>query len=328
MEPFFKEQLASVNMLNVFKAKQILKRILQKTSLTFYRRLSEHLGAQVYIKHENHLPTHSFKVRGAVNFMEQCPEEQIKNGVVVATRGNHGLAVAWAAQKRGILCNVVVPEKNDPMINEMILAYNATLIEHGSDFYEAQDYAEELSENAGYCYVRQGNEPLLITGIATMALEILEDLPDLDVLIMPIGGGTGCAAVSMVVKQVNPSVEIYGVQAQKMPAFYESWKQGKKVTVSKADTVASGLAARSVFDLPFIILKDLVADVVLLSEEELIDSVRLAIRYTQNLAEIAGAAAIKAAFALKERIQGKKVVLVMTGGNISISSLASIVCSV
>lgn len=326
MEPFFREQLEVVNILNVFKAKQIVDRILPRSSLTFYRRLSEHIGAEIYVKHENHLPTHSFKVRGAVNFMEQCPEDQIKNGVVVATRGNHGLAVAWAAQKRGILCNVVVPEKNDPLVNEMILGYNAQLIEHGSDFYEAQDYAEELSENAGYYYVRQGNEPLLITGIATMGLEIMEDLPDLDALIMPIGGGTGCASVGMVIKQINPSVEIYGVQAAKMPSFYESWKKGKKVTVSPAETIASGLAARSVFDLPFIILKDLISDVVLLSEEELIDGVRLAIRYTQNLAEVAGAAAIKAAFVLRERIRGKKAVIVMTGGNISIPVLTSILC--
>ena len=326
MEPFFKEQLAVVNMLNVFKAQQVIRRLLPKTSLTFYRRLSDHVGAEVYVKHENHLPTHSFKVRGAVNFVEQFPEEQIRNGVVVATRGNHGLAVAWAAHKKGILCNVVVPEKNDPFVNEMILAYDAQLIEHGSDFYEAQDYAEELSENAGYYYVRQGNEPLLITGIATMGLEILEDLPDLDALIMPIGGGTGCAGVSMVVKSINPSVEIYGVQAKKMPAFYESWKQGKKVTVSPAETIASGLAARSVFDLPFLILKDLITDVVLLSEEDLIDGVRLAVRYTQNLAEVAGAAALKALFILRERLQGKKVVAVMTGGNISIPALTSMLC--
>lgn len=326
MEPFFREQLAVVNMLNVFKARQVIGRILPKTSLTLYRRLSENIGAEIYVKHENHLPTHSFKVRGAVNFLEQCPEDLIKNGVVVATRGNHGLAVAWAARKRGILCNVVVPEKNDPIVNEMILSYDAQLIEHGADFYEAQDYAEELSESAGYYYVRQGNEPLLITGIATMALEIMEDLPNLDALVMPIGGGTGCAAVSMVLKQINPSVEIYGVQAARMPAFYQSWKQGKKVTVAPAETIASGLAARSVFDLPFIILKDLITDVVLLSEEELIDGVRLAIRYTQNLAEVAGAAAIKAAFNLRDRLQGKKVVLVMTGGNISISVLASILC--
>ncbi|MCX7823375.1 MAG: pyridoxal-phosphate dependent enzyme [Syntrophobacterales bacterium] len=326
MEPFFREQFEVVNILNVFRARQIVGRILPKTSLTFYRRLSERIGAEVYVKHENHLPTHSFKVRGAVNFIEQCSEDQIKNGIVVATRGNHGLAVAWAAQRRGIFCNVVVPEKNDPLVNEMILSYDAQLIEHGSDFYEAQDYAEELSENAGYYYLRQGNEPLLITGIATMGLEIMEDLPNVEVIVMPIGGGTGCASVSMVIKQINPSVEIYGVQAARIPAFYESWKQGKKVTVSPAETVASGLAARSVFDLPFIILKDLITDVVLLSEEELIDGVRLAISYTQNLAEVAGAAAIKAAFALRERIRGKRVVLIMTGGNISIPVLASILC--
>jgi threonine dehydratase len=121
-------------------------------------------------------------------------------------------------------------------------------------------------------------------------------------------------------------VEIYGVQSKKMPAFYESWKQGKKVTVPPTETIASGLAARSVFDLPFLILKDLITDVVLLSEEDLIDGVRLAVRYTQNLAEVAGAAALKALFILRERLQGKKVVAVMTGGNISIPALTSMLC--
>ncbi len=324
MEPFFKEQFEKINLLNVLIARRVISGILAKTPLIHYKLLSEKIGADVYIKHENHLPTHSFKVRGAVSFMEQAPEEYLKNGVVVATRGNHGLAVAWAAQRKGVLCNVVVPENNDPGINDMIRAYDAQVIIHGSDFYEAQDYCEELSENAGYYYIRQGNEPLVINGIGTMGLEIIEDLPDLDVVIMPIGGATGCAAISMVIKSIKPSVEIIGVQAESMPAFYESWKKGKRVTVPKATTVASGLAARSVFEMPFLILKDLISDVVLLSEEELIDGVRLALSYTKNLAEVAGASAIKAAFKIKDRLEGKKVVIVMTGGNISSSFLASI----
>jgi threonine dehydratase len=313
-----------INMLEIFKARQVLKRVLERTHLTFYKRLSDELGASVYIKHENHLPTNSFKVRGIVNFMAHVTPAIQEKGIVAATRGNHGLAVAWAAQERGIFCNVVVPHDNNPDLTASILAYGAQVIEHGDDFYETQDYCEVLAENAGYYYLRQGNEPLLITGIATMGLEIFETLPDVDTIIMPIGGGTGCAALAKVVEGINPNVDLIGVQASRMPSFYESWRQGKKVIVPSADTAAEGLAARSVFDLPYTILKDRIKDVILLNEEELLGGVRLALRYTQNLAEVAGAASLAAAFKIKEQLAGKKVVLVMTGGNLDMRRLAQI----
>ncbi|MBC7360164.1 MAG: pyridoxal-phosphate dependent enzyme [Desulfacinum sp.] len=324
MDKHYQDAISKVNMLEVFKARRIVERVLEKTHLTSYRRLSEELGAEVYVKHENHLPTNSFKVRGAVNFMANVPPEVVRNGVVVATKGNHGLAVAWAAQEKGIFCNVVVPEGNNPELNANILAYGAQLIEQGSDFYEAQDYCEELAENAGYYYLRQGNEPLLISGIATMGLEIFEELPDVDVILMPIGGGTGCAALATVIQGINPQVELIGVQAANMPSFYESWRQGKKVVVPAAETVADGLAARSAFEVPWAILKDRIRDVVLLTEDELLDGVRLALRYTQNLAEVAGAASLAAAFKIRERLRGKKVVAVMTGGNITVERLRNI----
>ncbi|SHF90387.1 threonine dehydratase [Desulfacinum infernum DSM 9756] len=324
MDKHYQDAISKVNMLEVFKARRIVERVLEKTHLTSYRRLSEELGAEVYVKHENHLPTNSFKVRGAVNFMANVPPEVVRNGVVVATKGNHGLAVAWAAQEKGIFCNVVVPEGNNPELNANILAYGAQLIEQGSDFYEAQDYCEELAENAGYYYLRQGNEPLLISGIATMGLEIFEELPDVDVILMPIGGGTGCAALATVIQGINPQVELIGVQAANMPSFYESWRQGKKVVVPAAETVADGLAARSAFEVPWAVLKDRIRDVVLLTEEELLEGVRLALRYTQNLAEVAGAASLAAAFKIRERLRGKKVVSVMTGGNITVERLRNI----
>ncbi len=327
MEKHYEDIIRRVNMLEIFKARRTVERVLKRTHLTSYRRLSEEVGADVFVKHENHLPTNSFKVRGAVNFMAHVSEEIQRNGIVVATRGNHGLAVAWAAQEKGVFCNVVVPENNDPELNATILAHGAQLIEHGTDFYEAQDYCEELAENAGYYYLRQGNEPLLITGIATMGLEIFEELPDVDAIIMPIGGGTGCAALAKVIEGINPKVELIGVQAEKIPSFYESWKQKKKVVVPAADTVADGLAARSVFEVPYAILKDRIHDVVLLSEEELIHGVRLALRYTQNLAEVAGAASLAALFKVRERFAGKKVVVVMTGGNITEDRLRGILNS-
>ena len=325
MNHHYEDLARQVNMLEIFKARRVVEQVVQKTLLTFNKRLSDLLGAHVYIKYENHLPTNSFKVRGAVNFMAHVSPEMKKRGIVVATRGNHGLAVAWAAQAHHVFCNVVVPVNNNPEVNAAILAYGAQLIEQGSDFYEAQDYCEELAENAGYYYLRQGNEPLLINGIATMGLEILEELPDVETILMPIGGGTGCAALAKVVEGVNPGVELIGVQAARMPSFYESWRQGKKVIVPSADTSAEGLAARSVFEIPYMILKDRISDVVLLTEDELLEGVRRSLHYTQNLAEVAGAAALAAAFKIKSKLSGKKVVVIMTGGNLNLHQLARII---
>lgn len=315
------EVLAQVNMLEIFKARRNLDRVLKKTQLILHKRLADELGTMIFVKHENHLPTNSFKVRGAANFMASVSPEIQKKGIVVATRGNHGLAVAWAARERGIFCNVVVPVNNNPDINAAILSHGAQLIEQGRDFYEAQDYCEELAENMGLYYLRQGNEPHLITGTATMGLEIFEDLPDVDVIIAPIGGGTGCAALARLIEGINPRVELIGVQAERMPSFYRSWKKGSRETVPAAETVAEGLAARSVFEVPFAILKDRMSDVVLLTEEELLEGVRIALRYTQNLAEVAGAASLAAAFRIKDRLAGKKVVALMTGGNLNLSLL-------
>lgn len=324
MDRIYREQAQQVNMLEIFKARRIVEHALRRTHLTYYKMLSDELKASLYIKHENHLPTNSFKVRGAVNFMAHVPSDIQKKGIVVATRGNHGFAVAWAAQEQGIFCNVVVPEHNNPDINAAILSCGAQLIEHGSDFYETQDYCEELSENTGMYYLRQGNEPRLINGTATMGIEIFEELPDVDVIIAPIAGGSGCAALARVIEGINPDVELIGVQAERMPSFYESWRQGKKVIVPKAETVAEGLAARSVFEVPYLILKDKIKEVVLLSEEELLEGVRTALRHTQNLAEIAGAASLAGAFKIKERLGGKKVVAVMTGGNMSLARLTQV----
>ncbi|MGD9506529.1 MAG: threonine/serine dehydratase [Syntrophobacteraceae bacterium] len=324
MSRLYEDLIRQINMLEIFKARQVVKNSLERTHLNFCKRLSDELGASIYIKHENHLPTNSFKVRGIVNFMANVPESVQEKGIVVATRGNHGLAVAWAAKERGIFCNVVVPQDSNPDLIASLLSYGAQVIEHGRDFYEAQDYCEVLAENAGYHYLRQGSEPLLVTGIATMGLEIFEALPNVDAIIMPIGGGTGCAALAKVIEGINPNVELIGVQAARMPSFYESWRQGRKVIVPSADTIADGLAARSVFELPYLLLKDRIKGVVLLDEEELIEGVRMALRYTHNLAEPAGAASLAAAFKMKEQLAGKKVVVVMTGGNMDIRRLAEI----
>jgi threonine dehydratase len=305
-----------VNLLGIVKAKAVIGRYLNRTNLVRYSELSRLVGCDVYVKHENHNPTGSFKIRGALNFFHHMSQEELEAGVLVATRGNHGLAMAWAAQWFHVPCTVVVPERNNPEINRIVESLGAELIVHGRDFYDAQSYCEELVDSAGYYYVEQGNEPEMLNGLGTMALEMFEDLPDMEVAICPIGGGSGCASLLKVAQTLSPRVEIIGVQPERAAAFHASWKKGERVTIEDADSVADGLAARSVFQLPFVILKDGISDVVLLSEDEILEGIRLALTATHNLAEGAGAAAIAAALKIKDRLAGKKVALVMSGGNL------------
>lgn len=305
-----------VNLIGAIKARAVIGRYLNRTNLTYYSELSRLVGGEVFVKHENHNPTGSFKIRGALNFFHHMSGEELESGVLVATRGNHGLAMAWAGRWFNVPCTVVVPEHNNPEINRIVESFGADLIVHGHDFYDAQSYCDELVDTAGYYYVEQGNEPEILNGLGTMGLEIFEDLPDVDAIICPIGGGSGCASLVKMAQAINPKVEIIGVQAERAAAFYESWKKGERVTIEGADTVADGLAARSVYQLPFAIMKDHITDVVLLSEEEILEGIRLALQVTHNLAEGAGAASLAAAIKIKDRLADKKVALIMSGGNL------------
>lgn len=314
-----------VNLTRTFMAKAVVNKYLNRTNLTHYSELSRLIGCEAFVKHENHNPTGSFKIRGALNFFHHMSREELEAGILVATRGNHGLAMAWAGQWFNVPCTVVVPEGNNPEINRTIESYKAEVIIHGEDFYDAQSYCEELVDTAGYYYVQQGNEPEILNGLATMGLEIMEDLPDVDTIICPIGGGAGCASILKTARAFRPEIEVIGVEPQNVPSFYQSWKKGEIVTLDEAHTVADGLAARSVFHLPYVILKNAINDVVLLTEDEIMEGVRLALTATHNLAECAGAVSLMAAYKIRERLQGKKVVMIMSGGNINMDALQGII---
>jgi len=310
-----------VNLTRTLMAKSVVDRYLNRTNLLYYSELSRLIGCEAFVKHENHNPTGSFKIRGALNFFHHMSREELEAGILVATRGNHGLAMAWAGQWFHVPCTVVVPEGNNPDINRTIESYGAELIVHGEDFYDAQSYCEELVDSAGYYYVQQGNEPEILNGLATMGLEILEDLPEVDTIICPIGGGAGCASILKTARAIRPDIEIIGVEPQNVPSFYNSWKSGELVTLDEAHTMADGLAARSVFHLPFVILREAITDVILLSEDEILEGIRMALITTHNLAEAAGAVSLMAAYKIRERLEGKKVVMIMSGGNINTDSL-------
>jgi len=316
--------MKTVTLHGIIAARRVVTQYLKPTPLVHYPESYERLGFQADIKHENHHPTGSFKVRGGINFMHHLPQAQRKKGVLTATRGNHGQSIAYAAQQFGVKATVVVPHGNNPEKNCAMRAYGAELIEHGADFDEALALCETLQAERGLYYVHPCMEPALFHGLGTYSLWIFESLPDVDAIIVPIGGGSGSCGAITVSKAINPDVKVIGVQAENAPAIYRSWKTGQRVETDSCDTMADGIATRAPFPLPLSIIKKGIHDIVLLSEAELEEGIRLALRWTHNLAEGAGASPIAAAHKLTDTLAGKRVVMVMSGANLDTKTLKKV----
>jgi threonine dehydratase len=309
---------------DVYDARARIQPVIRRTPLMRHPLLAAETGLDLFVKHENHNPTGAFKVRGGLNLVGSLSADE-RRGVITATTGNHGQSIALACQREGVPCTIVTPVGNNPEKNAAMRAYGAELIEFGRDFDEARERVEQLQQERTLRYVHSANEPLLLAGVATYALEIFEDLPDVDVVLVPIGGGSGACGCGIVRTALGSHAQVIGVQAERADAFARSWKGDTRVVGEKADTFAEGMATRVTFDLTFSILKQELNDVIALTEAELAEGVRLALRATHNLAEGAGAAALMAAMKLRDRLAGKKVVCVMSGGNIDRATLARIV---
>jgi threonine dehydratase len=308
---------------DVYAARPRVARVIRPTPLMRHPLLTRETGLEIMVKHENHNPTGAFKVRGGVNLIGSLTAAE-RRGVVTATTGNHGQSIALACAREGVPCTIVTPLGNNPEKNAAMRAYGAELIEFGRDFDEARERVEQLQHERGLRYVHSADEPLLIAGVATYALEIFEEQPDTDVILVAIGGGSGACGCSIVRTGLGSRAKVIGVQAERADAFARSWKGPSRVVGETCDTFAEGMATRVTFDLPFGILRKELDDVVTLSEDELAEGVRLALRATHNLAEGAGAASLIAASKLRDRLAGKKVVCVMSGGNIDRRTLARI----
>lgn len=306
---------------DIYSARERVYRVLRPTPLMQHALLTEDTGLQIWVKHENHNPTGAFKVRGGLNLIGSLSPDD-RHGVVTATTGNHGQSIALACRREGVPCTIVVPVGNNPEKNAAMRALGAELIEHGKDFDEAREKVEQLQHDRSLRYVHSANEPLLIAGVGTYALEIFEDLPDADVVIVPIGGGSGACGCVIARTGAGSRANVIGVQAERADAFTRSWKGPRRVVGEKADTFAEGMATRVTFDLTFDILRKELDDIVTLTEDEIAEGIRLALRCTHNLAEGAGAASLAAALKLRDRLAGKKVVCVMSGGNIDRATLA------
>lgn len=313
--------ILDVSFRDVLRAIPIVRRYLPRTPLYRYATLSSRLGFDCYVKHENHLPIGAFKVRGGVNLFANLSDRTRAQGVITATRGNHGQSLAWAARAFGSRVVLYVPEGNNPEKNAAMQALGAEVVVFGRDFDAAREEAEAGVERLGLRYVHVANEPLLIAGHGTYAVEIVEDLPDVDVVIVPMGSGAGASGVVLTMRAMRPDVVIIGVQAERAPALANSLRDHHQESWPSADTVADGLATRKAYDLTFSILDRNVDDVVLVSEQEIREGIRLALETTHNVAEGAAGAAYAAAYKIRHRLHGKRVVVVHTGQNIDRDTL-------
>jgi threonine dehydratase len=309
---------------DVRQAQGVLQGLIPRTPLMRHPLLAAETGLDIYVKHENHNPTGAFKVRGGLNLVQSLSPGERARGVISASTGNHGQSIAFASQRAGVSCIIAVPRGNNPDKNAAIRAFGATMVEHGTDFDEAREWVEQEAQARGLRYVHSANEPLLIAGVATYALEIFDSLPDADVILVPIGGGSGACGCCIVRTGLRKAARVIGVQAIEADAFTRSWRGPERVSMQRTGTFAEGLATRYSFDLTFGILKRELDDVVTLTEDELEEGVRLALRATHNLAEGAGAASLAAAVKLRGQLHGKKVVCVMSGGNINMAVLRRI----
>ncbi|UCE41100.1 MAG: threonine/serine dehydratase [Candidatus Aminicenantes bacterium] len=309
---------------DVLKARSLIKDYLPRTPLYSYPQVNQLLDARVYIKHENHLPTGAFKTRGGINLIHNLSRKQRDKGVVTASTGNHGLSIVYASNLFNVPVTIVMPDKSNPTKVKAIKSMGAQVVFFGRIFDESKDYAEKLAGERRARFIHPANEPDLISGVGTYALEIFEEVPHLDVIIVPVGGGSGASGCCIVKEAVNPDCQVIGVQAAMAPAAYLSWKGGK-IVKDKMETAAEGLATEIGYELTQEILRDYLTDFILVSEEEMIQAILLIMELIRNMAEEAGASPLAAALKIKDKLKSKSVALVLTGGNISMPRLKQIV---
>ena len=306
---------------DVYRAKRTIAPYFQRTPIHYSMGLSEYLDAEVYIKHEEHLPLGAFKSRGGINLLSNLSPEEKKRGLITSSTGNHGQSIASAGREFGVRVLIGLPENANPVKVAAMRSLGAELIFHGAGFDDAREYCERLALEEGYRYVHAVNEPLLIAGVGTASLEVIEDLPEIEVLMLPLGGGSGIAGACIVAKTIAPSIQVYAVQSDAAPAAYLSWKQGELVD-STSETFAEGVATKSGYELPQRIMTDLLDDFFLVSDDDIRRAIGLLIEKAHTLAEPAGATALAGAVRNADLLKGKKVSITVTGANITADRLA------
>ncbi|MGN6811476.1 MAG: threonine ammonia-lyase [Thermomicrobiales bacterium] len=306
---------------DVLRARAAIAPYLRPTPTIEATALGVLLGCRVYLKCENLTPTGAFKVRGGINLLSTLTPEERARGVLGVSTGNHAQSIAYAARLFGARALIYMPAGANPLKVAATRALGAEVVLTGRDFDEARVAAEERAARDGLRYIHSANEPLLIAGVGTYALELLEAVPDLDVIIVPVGAGSGVLGTATVAHAVNPAIRVIGVQSEGAPAVYLSWRAGRRIETEQITTFAEGLATRQPFDLPLALLPRLVNDMMLVSDDELRRAIVMLLDKARQVVEGAGAAPLAAALRRRDDLAGKKVGLVLSGGNITLDQL-------
>ena len=282
-------------------------------------------GIGVLVKHENHQPTGAFKVRNAVNALAALDEPTRARGVIAATRGNHGAGLAWAARKFGAACVVVVPRGNNPEKNAMIRGFGAELVEAGDDYDQSTAAADEIRRARDLHVVHSTNDRDVLAGAATLTLEVVEEAPDVDAMVVAVGGGSQAVGALTVARALAPRLRVYAVQATGASAMHDAVRSGEPRAYDRADTFADGIATRVPYEMSYAALREGLADFVTVTDAEIAAAMRTLLSTTHQLVEGAAAAGLAGLGKLRDELAGKRVAIVLSGGNVDLPTLRRVV---
>ena len=311
---------------DVLAARERLRAHLPTTPLRSYAALDEAVGSgiRVLVKHENFQPTGAFKVRNGLSALTALPPEALRRGVVAATRGNHGLGLAWAGRRLGAPVTVCVPLGNNPEKNAAVRGLGARLVEEGRDYDESVRAAERLVREEGLVLVHSTNDATVVAGAGTLTLEMLEEAPGIEALVFSVGGGSQAVGGLTVARAMKPGLPVYAVQAAGASAIHDAWHLGRPVSKPSADTFADGLATRNTYPFTFGALREGLAGFVAATDAEIAEALRLLVSTTHTLVEGAGAAGLAGLLKVREALAGRTVGIVLSGANIDRETLGRV----
>jgi threonine dehydratase len=302
---------------DVLRARERLRPHLAPTPLRNYAALDAHVGAgiRVWVKHENHNPTNAFKARNGLAAISALSDDERRRGVVAATAGNHGLGLAYAGRLFDVRVVVCVPTTANPEKVADIRGLGAEVVEHGRDYSDAVERAAALAQEQGLTLIHSTNHPSVLTGAATITLEMLEQQRDLDAIVVSLGGGSQAVGALTVLRGLERQIPVYAVQAAGASVIHDSYHARRPLTAAATDTIADGLATRTTYALTFDALCAGLAGFTVVSEAEIAEAVRVLLATTHNLAEPSGAVPLAGLFGLRERLAGGQVAIVLSGAN-------------
>jgi threonine dehydratase len=308
---------------DVLEARARLASYLPVTPLRRYPLLDEMMGGgtSLFVKHENHQPTGSFKARNGLSLMTGLTSDERARGVVAASTGNHGQGIAYGASLLGVRATICVPSGNNPEKNAAMRGWGATVVEEGRDYDESVEVMLRLAREQNLVVAHSTNDRRVVTGAATLSLEMLEQSGGLDAMVMAVGGGSQAVGGLTVARELAPTLKVFGAQAAGAPAIHDSWHARSPVSTERANTFAEGVATRRPYELTFATLCEGLAGFITVTDAELAEAIRLVLKVTHNLVEGAGALGVAAALKLREELRGMRVGIVLSGGNLDTAVL-------